>query len=291
MENRKKFSKWIFLIPIILFFSLFFLNNKSKETIKTEINVTPKMEASASASASPSAVSLLPIPSEAPRIISSTGIPILTYHYITNNPNPEDVARNSLEVPPDKFEEQMIYLSTNGYSPITLDTLYAILSGQVAKPSKPIVLTFDDGYIDFYTNAFPVLRRFNFHSVSFVPTGLIGTGYYMNWDQIKEIQATGLVTFEDHSVTHPNLVGLSYDDILKQMVESKNILQAQTGYPVNFIAYPYGASNGFVQQAAREAGFVGGVGTYFGKVGEISLNMPRIKVSGFWNINEFASRL
>ena len=112
MENRKKFSKWIFLIPIILFFSLFFLNNKSKETIKTEINVTPKMEASASASASPSAVSLLPIPSEAPRIISSTGIPILTYHYITNNPNPEDVARNSLEVPPDKFEEQMIYLST-----------------------------------------------------------------------------------------------------------------------------------------------------------------------------------
>src|SRR3989344_1918975 len=251
MENRKKFSKWIFLIPIILFFSLFFLNNKSKETIKTEINVTPKMEASASASASPSAVSLLPIPSEAPRIISSTGIPILTYHYITNNPNPEDVARNSLEVPPDKFEEQMIYLSTN---------------------------------------AFPVLRRFNFHSVSFVPTGLIGTGYYMNWDQIKEIQATGLVTFEDHSVTHPNLVGLSYDDILKQMVESKNILQAQTRYPVNFIAYPYGASNGFVQQAAREAGFVGGVGTYFGKVGEISLNMPRIKVSGFWNINEFASR-
>lgn len=284
MANWKKSHKWIFLIPIILLFSLFFLSNKNKETINTEIKVAPKLEASPSATP-------LSTPLEAPRIISSTGIPVLTYHYITNNPNPKDIARDSLEVPPDKFEEQMMYLSANGYTTISLDTMYAILNGQAAKPSKPIVLTFDDGYIDFYTNAFPIMRRFNIHSVSFIPTGLIGTGYYMNWDQIKEIQATGLVTFEDHTVSHFNLAGLSYAEALKEMIDSKNTLQSQTGYPVNFIAYPYGISNGFVQQAAKEAGFVGGFGTYFGKVGGISMNMPRIKVSGFWNINEFASRL
>lgn len=218
-------------------------------------------------------------------------VPILTYHFIANNPNPKDRARDSLSVPPDKFEAQMDYLSQNGYTPITLDTLYGIYNGLAGAPAKPVILTFDDGYIDFYTNAFPILRRFNFHAVSFIPTGLIGGSYYMNWDQIKEIQASGLVNFESHSVTHANLVSLKYDALLKQLADSKNILSSQTGYPVNFVAYPYGASNALVQSAVRKAGYVGGLGTWYGKVAGGGINMPRIKVSGFWSIKEFAARL
>lgn len=218
-------------------------------------------------------------------------VPILTYHFIANNPNSKDRARDSLSVPPDKFEAQMDYLSKNNYTPITLDTLYGIYNGQTQAPAKAVVLTFDDGYIDFYTNAFPILRRFNFHAVSFIPTGLIGGSYYMSWDQIKEIQSSGLVTFEAHSVNHANLVSLKYDALLKQLTDSKNVLQSQTGYPVNFIAYPYGTSNTLVQSAVRKAGYVGGLGTWFGKVGGASMNMPRIKVSGYWSIKEFASRL
>lgn len=218
-------------------------------------------------------------------------VPILTYHYIANNPNPKDKARNYLSVPPDKFEAQMQYLAQSGYTPITLDTLYGIFNKQTSAPAKPIVLTFDDGYIDFYTNAFPILRRFDFHAVSFIPTGLMGGGYYMNWNQIKEIASSGLVTFEGHTVTHPNLPSLNYSAILKQLIDSKNVLQAQTGYPVNFVAYPYGSSNDSVQTAVRQAGYAGGLGTWYGKVAGPSLNMPRIKVSGFWSIKEFASRL
>lgn len=218
-------------------------------------------------------------------------VPILTYHFIGNNPNPKDKARDSLSVSPDKFESQMDYFSKNGYTPITLDTLYGIYNGQTAAPQKAVVLTFDDGYIDFYYNAFPILRRFNFHAVSFIPTGLIGGSYYMNWDQIKEIQASGLVTFESHSVTHANLASLNYDALLKQLTDSKNVLSSQTGYPVNFIAYPYGTSNALVYSAVRKAGYVGGVGTWYGKVSAPGINMPRIKVSGFWSIKEFASRL
>ncbi len=218
-------------------------------------------------------------------------VPILTYHFIANNPNSKDRARDSLSVPPDKFEAQMDYLSKNDYTPITLDTLYGIYNNQTTAPAKPVVLTFDDGYIDFYTNAFPILRKYNFHVVSFISTELIGGGYYMNWDQIKEIQASGLVTFESHSVTHANLPSLSYAAAYKQMIDSKNILTSQTGYPVNFIAYPYGTSNALVQQAARAAGYVGGLGTWSGKAFGPGINMPRIKVSGFWNIKEFASRL
>ncbi len=229
----------------------------------------------------------MPISTEA----ASLRVPILTYHYIANNPNPKDRARDNLSVAPDKFEAQMQYLSQNGYTPVTLDTLYGIFNGQASVAGKPIVLTFDDGYIDFYTTAFPVLRRFNFHAVSFIPTALMGGGYYMNWNQIKEIASSGLVTFEGHTVNHVNLPSLSYAAVLKELTDSKNTLQAQTGYPVNFVAYPNGSTNGSVQFVAQKAGYIGGLGTWYGKAGGPSFNMPRIKVSGFWNIKEFASRL
>ncbi len=222
---------------------------------------------------------------------AKTAVPILMYHYIGNNPNPKDTARNTLSVTPDKFEAQMKYLSDNGYTPISLDTLYAIFNKQASPPTKPIVLTFDDGYIDFYFNAFPILRRFDFHVVSFIPTGLIGTSYYMNWNQIKEIQSSGLVTFEGHTVTHANLPSLSSTKILQELKDGKNVLQSQTGYPVNFIAYPYGTSDSRVIQAAIKAGFVGGLGTWYGKTSVPSLNMPRIRITGQMDLKTFISRL
>lgn len=226
-----------------------------------------------------------------PTAAFAINVPILIYHYVANNPNPNDKTRNSLSVPPDKFEAQMDYLSKNGYTPITLDTLYGIYNKQASVPGKPIILTFDDGYQDFYTIVYPILKRFNFHAVSFIATGLIGGSYYMNWSQIKEIQSSGLVTFEAHTINHVNLVSLSYAAALKQMKDSKDVLYSQTGYPVNFIAYPYGITNGNVQAAAQKAGFVGGLGTRFGKASASGMNMPRIRVSGYWTLPQFAVRL
>lgn len=221
----------------------------------------------------------------------SVKVPILMYHFVANNPNPKDKQRDALSVSPDKFDAQMGYLAQNGYTPITLDTLYGIYNNQTSNPAKPIILTFDDGYIDFYTTVFPILKKYNFHAVSFISTGLIGGGYYMNWDQIKEIQSSWLVTFEAHTINHANLASLSFEQAYKQLLDSKNILSAQTGYPVNFVAYPYGISNKQVIAAAQKAGLIGGVGTWFGKATGPSMNMPRIRVSGFWSLKEFASRL
>lgn len=227
----------------------------------------------------------------APPSFAATRIPILMYHHIRNCNCPNNPVAQSLSVSPAAFDAQMGYLASHGYTPISLDTMYAVLSGQAQSPPKPVVLTFDDGYIDFYTIAFPILRRFNFHAVSFIPTGLMGGSYYMNWDQIKEIASTGLVTFEGHTVTHSNLVSLGYTAALKQLVDSKNIIQEHTGYPVNFVAYPFGSTNGIVQSITQNAGYIGGVGTWSGKAWGPFMNMPRIKVSGFWSLKEFASRL
>lgn len=223
----------------------------------------------------------------------SVTAPILMYHYIGNNPNPADKARDSLSVTPDKFDAQLGYLASAGYTPITFDTLYAIISGAANPPAKPIILTFDDGYIDFYLNAYPILRKYGFRAVSFIPTGLANQGYYMSWDQIREIDRTGLVSFQAHTVNHPNLVGLSADKIKYQLLEGKKVLESQLGKPVNTIAYPYGISNTGTWNAAKAAGFIGGVGTYSGTTlpGGNILNMPRIKIPGSISLEDFKKRV
>lgn len=299
MRQSKK-TQW-FILAVLLFFLILigvklivapikdlFPDKKISNTIQQLLNKTDK---EATKSATQSAILQKPKVALPSQINSGFGIPILTYHFIANNPNPNDKQRDALSVSPDKFDSQMNYLSKNGYTPISLDTLYAVFGKLATSPSKPIVLTFDDGYEDFYSIAYPILRKYNFHAVSFIPTGLMGGSYYMNWSQIKEIQTSGLVTFEDHTVTHANLTSLNYESALKQMIDSKNELAAQTGYPVNFIAYPYGVSNESVLLAAQKAGFIGGLGNWFSKATGPGFNMPRIKVSGFWSIQEFASRL
>lgn len=238
-------------------------------------NITPKTVSAQTVPPSPSGVS---------------GIPILMYHYVGNNPNPTDHQRDILSITPDKLDQQLAWLAQNGYTPITLDTLYGLFAKKETI-KKPIVLTFDDGYIDFYVNAFQILRKYNFRAVSFIPTGLMGTSYYMSWDQIKEIKNSGLVSFQAHTVNHLSLPTLSYSDKLYQLVTSKKTLEQQLGTTINFIAYPYGASDPDTWRAALAAGFVGGAGTWYGKATGPGINMPRIRITGTISLGDFIQKV
>ena len=213
------------------------------------------------------------------------------YHYIRDYNYPKDKIGMGLSVSPTTFDQEMGYLASNGYTSISLDTMYAIFNHQATAPSKPIVITFDDGYIDFYANAFPILQKYGLHATSFVITGFVGQPAYLSWDNIKQMKNSGLITFEAHTVTHAYLPKLSYNSALKELTDSRNTLQAQTGYGVNFIAYPYGASNSSVQQEAQKAGYVGGLGTWFGYSSSQSMNMPRVRINGNISLQAFASKL
>lgn len=232
----------------------------------------------------------IPIPAHSGRRVQ---VPILTYHYIGNNPNPEDKARDNLSVAPDKFEEQIKYIYENGYQSISFDTLYSALKSGASLPPKSIILTFDDGYMDFYLIAFPILKRYNMYSVSFIPTGLIGTSYYMNWDQVKELDLTGLVSFQSHSVNHLNLTSLNTEQLMYQLTMSKATLERNLGKTVNTLAYPYGISNYRVWEGARNAGYIGAAGTWFDKTQSegVILYMPRIKVAGGADLKSFILKL
>ncbi|MCL4367153.1 polysaccharide deacetylase family protein [Patescibacteria group bacterium] len=224
---------------------------------------------------------------------NSVRVPVLYYHYVGNNPNPQDHQRDALSITPDKFHEQMQFLATNGYHAISYDTLYAILNHQTAMPSKPVILTFDDGYVDFFYNAYPILQQFNLRATVFIPTGLIGRSAYLNWDQIHQMQHSQLISFEAHSVNHYNLTAVSTEVAKNEITESKKTLEQELGTPVNFMAYPYGATNNQIIQMVREAGYVGAIGTWASNTQSegTRYNLPRIRVSGTLNIQSFQNLL
>lgn len=232
----------------------------------------------------------IPLPIHSGRQIK---IPILLYHYIADNPDPSDKARDYLSSSPKDFDEQMGYLQKEGYTPITLDTMVAGLYGNTTLPAKPVVITFDDGYQDLYSNAYPILQKYQFKAVAFIPTGLVGTSYYVNWDQLSQMQLSGLLSFQAHSVNHVNLASVSKDRLIYELSESKKILEEKFAIPVNFIAYPYGISDSTVSNTAQKTGYVGALGTWQSNIVSegVIFNMPRIKIGGQIALPTFASKL
>lgn len=188
-------------------------------------------------------------------------VPILLYHYISLNPNKDDVTRSGLSTRPAIFDQQLQLLRAQGFTTITFDDLAAVFDGKGGLPPKPVILTFDDGYADFYTNAYPILRKYNMKVVVFIPTGLIGGGNYMTWGQIEEIARSGVAVFEAHSVHHYAMTRVSVATLKNELEDSKRVLEQHVHYPVNWFAYPYGAFNTVVVNSLKQAGYIGAVTT------------------------------
>ncbi|MBO0686667.1 MAG: polysaccharide deacetylase family protein, partial [Candidatus Dormibacteraeota bacterium] len=127
-----------------------------------------------------------------PRGQPSVNVPILEYHYVRVNPNPTDQIGFNLSVTPADFAAQMAWLAGHGYHPIDLRDLRAYFAGQVDLPAQPVVLSFDDGYSDFYTAAWPVLSLHHFKAVSFVIPGFLGGMNYMTPGQLKVLDGAGI---------------------------------------------------------------------------------------------------
>lgn len=191
-------------------------------------------------------------------------VPVLLYHYIGENPNKDDTVRNGLSTSPSIFKAQLETLKAAGYTTITFDELAAFFDGKSLLPNKPIILTFDDGYVDFYLNAYPILAGSGMKGVVFIPTGLIGGRAYMNWSQVEEIARSPFVIVAAHSIHHYALPKMAYDSMVNEIVESKKILEQHVGYPVNWMAYPYGSFDERVVTAVRKAGYIGAATTMLG---------------------------
>jgi peptidoglycan/xylan/chitin deacetylase (PgdA/CDA1 family) len=171
----------------------------------------------------------------------------------------------------------MKYLSDAGYDAITLREFVAMLKSETLLPVKTVVLTFDDGFRNFYTEAFPVLSEFNFRATVFLVTDFCGghndwsgnpkelpRSELLDWKEIRELDETG-IEFGSHTKTHPDLTRLSTNDMTTEMLDSKAKISYALGRDVSTFAYPYGRSNHEVRRIALE-NFDASCSTNLGKV-------------------------
>jgi peptidoglycan/xylan/chitin deacetylase (PgdA/CDA1 family) len=226
----------------------------STETPRLLITETPNQDFT---------IRLNPTPTD--NLSSTLRVPILMYHYVSRPPANADIYRNDLSVTPENFREQMVYLVEEGYSTIDLYDLSTAVTNKGSLPDKPIILTFDDGYIDNYQNAFQILQEFELKATFFVATGFVDAGNpnYMDWTMIEEMSAAGM-RFEPHSKTHLDLREKEREVLLYEILGSQETIAAHTGYVPRYFAYPGGRYDGPVIDILSELGFWGAVTTAVG---------------------------
>lgn len=196
-----------------------------------------------------------------PPLSQSVRVPILLYHYVENVSDKRDTMRVSLNIPPHIFASQVQTLKNANFTFMMASELGDVLDGKKNLPNRPVLLTFDDGYRDFYTDVFPILKKHRVKATQYVISGVIGKPNYMSGSQIKEILKSGLVEIGAHTVHHVSLSAKLFPVVQYEVKKSKADLEKNYKIKVVSFAYPNGE---FDQQAisiVKNAGFETAVST------------------------------
>lgn len=213
----------------------------------------------------------------------SRGIPVLMYHSI------EYEKGNDLRVPKEKFAEQMKYLKDNGYTTLTLDEVYSYLVNNKQIPPKTVAITFDDGYEDNYTNAFPIMKQYGVKGTVFVITKTVDkNNSYLTSKQIKEMDQNGMM-IESHTVSHDALTSFNYDKQYKELADSKAFLEKCLGRKIKYLAYPCGSFNNNTVNALKESGYLMAFTTVNGnaKSSQEIYALKRVRISADYSLETF----
>jgi peptidoglycan/xylan/chitin deacetylase (PgdA/CDA1 family) len=224
---------------------------------------------------------------------TSAQVPILMYHHIAKASDPKNTRASRLAVSPDQFAEQLAYLQRTGYTTITLDDLVTALRDGAALPAKPVILTFDDGYKDFYTAAYPLLQRYNDKATIYIISGRVGLPDYMTWDDLRALAASPLITIGDHTRHHPQLAKCSATQSWEELTGGKSDLETQLHITVRHLAYPSGSYSTTTLEQARKIGFATAVTVRRGinERADKLLELPRIFVKGDASLDDLIAGL
>lgn len=187
-------------------------------------------------------------------------IPVLVYH----NFNP--TVPGSMSLTPARLEEQLKWIKDNGFTVVPLKDVVNYLQGQkVTLPAKPVVISADDGWSSVYTYMLPLIRKYNIPVTLFIYPETISHGAHaMTWEQLKELQKTGLFDIQGHTYSHPNFKQekkhrspSAYEKLVyNELFNSKKILEEKLGIKVTLLAWPFGIYNDYLEQQAAKAGYV-----------------------------------
>lgn len=191
------------------------------------------------------------------QITQKVNVPILTYHSL-------DESGSVISTTPNVFRQQMKFLSENGYKVVSLNSLISSLQENNDSLSKTIALTFDDGFQNFYTEAFPILDEFGFKATVFLVTDFCGKNNVwagnpsdfplsklLSWNEIKELHNQG-IEFGSHTLTHPDLTKISSKQTKSEITESKAKIEEILGSEVKTFAYPFGKFNQEIKQIVEK---------------------------------------
>lgn len=221
---------------------------------------------------------------------SGTRIPILMYHSVSDRDADVSHPYYQTNTRPEIFSRQMQFLADNNYNVISLSEAINLISGQSLSASSPVtghrslvtgaprytVLTWDDGYLDFYTNAFPILEKLGFTASVFLPTGFIADHRRtfkgrdcLKWDEIRVLSSRG-IDFGSHTIGHHQLYVEERNKIESELKHSKEDIEQNMRQQVHAFSYPFAFPDqdvqfvGFLKNTLQELGYKFGVTTRIG---------------------------
>ncbi len=203
-------------------------------------------------------------------------VPILMYHVIGTPA--AGAAHPRLWVTPAAFGAQMRALRRAGYRAITIAEAFAAWRGAAALPARPLVVSFDDGYLGDYTHALPVLRSLGWPGVLNLELDNVAPGD-LTAHQVRALVAAGW-ELDSHTLTHPDLTTVSGERLARELAGSRRALRRRFGVRADFLCYPSGRFDAAVVAAARAAGYRGATTTIEGyAVPGDPFTLARIRVS------------
>lgn len=239
LENKIRFKFFVLAMLIVLLSAVAaYINHQDNwffpKTRETEVTTLP-----------PEAKKLLLSASTS----SLMRIPILMYHYVEYVANEKDTIRQSLNITPNVFAKQVETLSSAGYTFITARELGEVFDGKAMLSQKPVLLTFDDGHWDLYTDVLPILKKYNARGTVYVISDYLNGSDFLSTEQLIELSKSGYFEIGSHTVNHAWLKDGNLQNVKYEVVKSKKDLEKILKIPVVSFAYPYGA---FDEQAASE---------------------------------------
>lgn len=172
-------------------------------------------------------------------------LPVLMYHSVSDQSEANVSPYYRTATHPKVFAGHMALLRAEGWEVVSLKAGLQMLGSENSDRRRIVVLTFDDGFRDFHTAAFPILRQHGFGATVFLPTAFIGkepvrfkAHECLTWDEVRELQQAG-IEFGSHTVNHPELVHLAWEEVEKEVRDSKNEIEQHLGVRVTSFSYPY----------------------------------------------------
>lgn len=221
-------------------------------------------------------------------------LPILMYHHVGTAPQGANSTREDMTVSPEDFEAEVKWVSEQGYTTINLEDIYLYSIGKTTLPKKPIVFTFDDGYEDVFTNAIPILKKYNFRGSFAIITEwqgqTMGDNVYATWDQIASAKNEGM-EIVSHSQNHFDGTSAKFnsDYIYQNLTGSITDISNHLDFTSNILIYPYGHYTSDYISQAKKAGFVMGLTVHEGSYVNLNnlMEIPRVRIHGKQNFEIF----